>query len=269
LTSIARDALQNAATLGKRTAELHMTLASGMTDAFAPEPLDRPAIATMAEAMIEHANASLDLLRRSLERLRESGQFDEGAQEHARRVLEATDALRSRFDELRALDSAGPRIRVHGDYHLGQVLRTEDDVVILDFEGEPDRPIKERRAKQSPVKDVAGMVRSFGYAAYAALLAFTLHAPDTYDRLEPWAGAWQQAASEAFTSGYLAAIAEGGTATRLLPDGLPDPAAPPRWWTTLLRAFVLDKAMYELAYELNNRPDWVRIPLIAIRQLVE
>jgi maltose alpha-D-glucosyltransferase/alpha-amylase len=268
-TAIAHRSLQNAETLGKRTAELHMTLASGTTDAFAPEPLDRPAIASMVQAMIEHANVSLNLLRRSLERLKESGQFNELSQDHARLVLEATDALGSRFDELGALEAAGPRIRVHGDYHLGQVLRTDEDFVILDFEGEPGRPIKERRAKQSPVKDVAGMVRSFGYAAYGALLAFTLHAPDTYDLLEPWAGVWQQATSEAFTRGYLAAIAESGTATPLLPEGLSDPAAPPRWWTTLLRAFVLDKAMYELAYELNNRPDWVRIPLIAIRQLVE
>ena len=269
LTSIGHDSLRNAEMLGKRTAELHMTLASGMTDAFAPEPLDRPAIAPMVHAMIEHANASLHLLRRSLERPGATGKFDDFSQEHARRVLEATDALGSQFDELRTLDSAGLRIRVHGDYHLGQVLRTKEDFVILDFEGEPDRPIKERRAKQSPVKDVAGMVRSFGYAAYAALLAFTRHAPDMYDLLEPWAGAWQHAASDAFTRGYLTAIAEGGTSTPLLLDGLSDPAAPPQWWTTLLRAFVLDKAMYELAYELNNRPDWVRIPLIAIRRLME
>jgi maltose alpha-D-glucosyltransferase/alpha-amylase len=268
-TEVADRSLQNAETLGKRTAQLHMTLASGATDAFAPEPLDRPAITRMAQAMIEHANSSLDLLRRSLERIGKSDQFDEFSQSRARAVLEATDALRSRFDDLRALDSAGLRIRVHGDYHLGQVLRTADDFVILDFEGEPDRPIKERRAKQSPVKDVAGMVRSFGYAAYAALLAFTLHAPDTYELLEPWAGVWQRAISEAFTSGYLAAIAAGGTAARLFPDGLSDPAAPPRWWTALVRAFVLDKALYELAYELNNRPDWVRIPLIGILQLKE
>ena len=268
-TEVAGRSLQNAETLGKRTAELHVTLASGTTDAFAPEPLDRQAMTRMAEAMIERANSSLDLLRRSLERIGKADQFDEFSQGRGRAVLEATDALRSRFDELRALDSAGLRIRVHGDYHLGQVLRTADDFVILDFEGEPDRPIKERRAKQSPVKDVAGMVRSFGYAAYAALLAFTLQAPDTYELLEPWAGVWQRAASEAFTGGYLAAVAAGGTATRLFPDGLSDPAAPPRWWTTLLRAFVLDKALYELAYELNNRPAWVRIPLIGILQLKE
>jgi maltose alpha-D-glucosyltransferase/alpha-amylase len=152
---------------------------------------------------------------------------------------------------------------VHGDYHLGQVLRTEEDFMVLDFEGEPDRSIKERRGKQSPVKDVAGMVRSFGYVAYAALFAFTLHAPDTYPALEPWADAWQRSAADAFVNGYLTTVklnrADPASA-RLVPDVVS--------WTAMLRGFVLDKALYELGYELNHRPEWVRIPLLGIRKLV-
>jgi maltose alpha-D-glucosyltransferase/alpha-amylase len=137
------------------------------------------------------------------------------------------------------------------------VLRTEEDFVILDFEGEPARSIADRRAKQSPLKDVAGMMRSFDYAAYAALFSFTVHAPDDYAPLEPWAEEWERWAAQAFLSGYLAAL--GGSP--LVPQ---DAGARNR----VLAAFMLDKALYELAYELNNRPDWVRIPLVGIRRLI-
>src|SRR5262249_30226285 len=154
---------------------------------------------------------------------------------------------------LQTIDRGGLRIRVHGDYHLGQVLRTEEDFVILDFEGEPSRSMAERREKQSPLKDVAGMVRSYSYAAYAALLAFTVHAPDDYAPLEIWADTWQHWTADAFLAGYGAAIGD----RNLLPRG--------DVWSTLLRVFTLDKALYELSYELNSRPEWVRIPLAGIR----
>jgi trehalose synthase-fused probable maltokinase len=137
------------------------------------------------------------------------------------------------------------------------VLRTEEDFVILDFEGEPARSIAERRAPQSPLKDVAGMIRSFSYAAYAALFAVTVHAPDDYAMLEPWADTWQQWASDAFLNGYLA----GMEAAPLMPA---DAVVRDR----VLGAFILDKALYELGYELNNRPEWVRIPLVGIRKLI-
>jgi maltose alpha-D-glucosyltransferase/alpha-amylase len=136
------------------------------------------------------------------------------------------------------------------------VLRTEEDFVIIDFEGEPARSMAERRAKQSPLKDVAGMLRSFSYAAYAALFAFAVHAPDEYVRLEPWAESWQHWSSSAFLKGYAARL----DGTGLLPDG--------RSSATLLRASALDKALYELAYELNNRPDWIRIPLAGLLRLM-
>src|SRR5262249_26972195 len=163
--------------------------------------------------------------------------------EPARRQADAVAARRSaildRIDAIRGMAEAGLLIRVHGDYHLGQVLRMEEDFVILDFEGEPGRTLAERRAKQSAVKDLAGMVRSFGYAAYAALFAFTLHAPDEYATLEPWADTWQHWAAEAFLDGYFAVASSDDhehvdLRTRLLPSGSSFP--------TLLRAFVLDKA---------------------------
>ena len=165
-------------------------------------------------------------------------------------------ALLSRLDRVRALDSGGMRIRVHGDYHLGQVLRTEEDFVILDFEGEPSRSIAERRGKHSPLKDVAGMMRSYSYAAYAALLAFTTNAPSDYMRLERWADAWQHWAADAFLGGYLAT--PGATALVTADESR----------RVLLDAFMIDKGLYELAYELDNRPDWVGIPLLGIRKLV-
>ena len=165
----------------------------------------------------------------------------------------------TRFDDLRSESSdAGLRIRIHGDYHLGQVLRTEEDFVILDFEGEPARSIAERRRQQSPLKDVAGMIRSFSYAAYAALFAFTVHAPDNYPALEPWADTWQHWSADAFLKGYLAGMEDAPL--------MPRPRL--RCGERLLSAFMLDKALYELGYELNNRPDWVRIPLIGIRKLI-
>ncbi|HEY7157435.1 MAG TPA: hypothetical protein VH575_26005, partial [Gemmataceae bacterium] len=149
------------------------------------------------------------------------------------------------------------KIRCHGDYHLGQVLRVENDYIILDFEGEPARPVRERRAKQSPLKDVAGMLRSYHYAAYAGLFAFTQSHPEDFVRLEPGAELWFQWVSAAFLREYRAAAVGAGF--------LPDDSA---WFAALLDAFMLEKALYELHYELNHRPDWVRIPLRGILALL-
>jgi maltose alpha-D-glucosyltransferase/alpha-amylase len=149
-------------------------------------------------------------------------------------------------------------IRQHGDYHLGQVLWAEGDFYIIDFEGEPDRPMAERRLKHSPMKDVAGMLRSFSYAAYAGLFAHTASRRSEFERLETWARIWRAWTSAAFLRGYFASAA----------DALFLPRAPEHR-EALLRLFVLDKALYELNYELNHRPDWVRIPLGGIFELLD
>jgi maltose alpha-D-glucosyltransferase/alpha-amylase len=257
--SLERWYLGTAATLGRRTAELHLTLASSTEPMFAAEPLIASDAMRLADEMKTTANRSLDVLAQRLSTLGDAWR------PKAEAVLAARGTLVALFDEIRGIDQAGCRTRVHGDYHLGQVLRTEEDFFIIDFEGEPARSLAERRSKQSPLKDVAGMLRSYGYAAYAALLAYTLHAPDDYPLLEPWAQTWEHWAAGVFLASYRAAISAG------------DPAAPTpsadRWsivppeeqaFDAMLHAFVLEKAFYELGYELNNRPEWVRIPLAGI-----
>lgn len=242
--------LENAATLGRRTAELHLALADASGPEFAPEPFDQPALDAAAADMRRQADAALDLLRSRRDDL------NDVVRPMADAVLAERGALAARLDAVRKVRTGGMRTRIHGDYHLGQVLRVEEDFVILDFEGEPARTLEERRAKQSPLKDVAGMLRSFGYAAYAALFGFTVHAPDDYGLLERWAETWQHWAAEAFLAGYRSTAAERSS---LLPEG--------DAFTVLVQAFVLEKALYELRYELNHRPDWVRIPLAGLLKL--
>jgi hypothetical protein len=153
------------------------------------------------------------------------------------------------------------RTRVHGDYHLGQVLYTGKDFVIIDFEGEPARSLGERRLKRSPLRDVAGMLRSFDYAAHNALRleqASGLIRAEDVEALEHWADFWADWVSAAFLKSYLETAQTGS----FLPPS-------PEDFSLLLRILILEKAIYELAYELNNRPDWVQIPMRGIRQLLK
>lgn len=247
--AVQRLSLISATLLGRRTAEMHRTLADRQDNAFVPEPLDPIHLNRLAVDMRKHADAIFERLAGRLESL-------ESSRVLAERVLAGRAHLVAGLDDIRLLTGAGSRIRVHGDYHLGQLLRTEEDFVILDFEGEPSRPLAERRAKQSPLKDVAGMLQSYTYAAYAALFAFSTHAPDTFDALEPWAAAWRQWIGDAFVREYRKALTDA--------TFLPDESS----FTALLRALTVDKALYELAYELNHRPEWVRIPLTALLKML-
>ena len=164
------------------------------------------------------------------------------------------------FEPLRGRKFNTARIRCHGDYHLGQVLYTGRDFAIIDFEGEPARPLSERRLKRSPLKDVAGMVRSFDYAAHSAavLYAASKASQDDFLLLERWGRFWYTWVSAVFLSSYLETVKDA----HLLPEDRDDV-------TVLLNAYLLEKAVYEIGYELNNRPAWLRVPIRGILQLLE
>ena len=181
--------------------------------------------------------------------------LDDRMQQQARDVLQHRDVLLQQFDELRELTGSSARIRCHGDYHLGQVLVTEGDVVILDFEGEPARPFEERRAKTSPLRDVAGMLRSFSYAALTAVGAVTQTRPEDARRLAP--------------VGRVLADMGRFIVPSLVSDrdtrrGVSAVTRRSRRAAARLRS---RQGVVRLAYELNNRPTWVHIPLAGVLQL--
>jgi maltose alpha-D-glucosyltransferase / alpha-amylase len=192
--------------------------------------------------------------------------FDDLNAEAVAQLLARRRVLFARTRDLSGIVAAGQCIRIHGDYHLGQTLRTgghahgteEDDFVILDFEGEPARPLADRRRKQSPLKDVAGMVRSFSYAAHSALGQFLSASSDesptaASEQLKSWTASWERSVTSEFLRAYLQTIAAK-------PDLLP----PTEQSQLLLNAYLLEKALYEVMYELNNRPTWLRIPVAGI-----
>ncbi len=238
--------------LGQRTAELHMALLDHRGDAhFAPEPFNTMYQRSLYESTRTRLKRAVALLRRQRDSLPERAQ--KAADELLARQSEF-DAVLKKLVELR-FDAI--KIRVHGDYHLGQVLYTGKDFVIIDFEGEPGRSLAERRFKHSGLRDVASMVRSLDYAAFSALRTGSVR-PSDIEVLEPWARAWSGWMSAAFVGAYLTRVAESG----LVPEDREQCAA-------LLDYYLLDKCLYELDYEFNNRPDWVSIPLFGLVGLLE
>lgn len=251
-TALVGHYLTAAELLGKRTGELHLSLAGITHDpAFAPEEFTKLYQRSLYQSMRTATVRSFQLLRTS------RGRLAAKIQPVADRVLMLEQPILEQFQQLLTRVVSSRRIRVHGDYHLGQVLSTGSDFVIIDFEGEPDRSIAERRIKRTPLRDVAGMLRSFHYASHADLMGLIpgLNTQDDQQkpRLRAWLQVWYAATAAAFLRGYLRTTA--GV------DWLPrDPAE----WQMLLEVCVLEKLVYELAYELNSRPDWTIIPLTAL-----
>jgi trehalose synthase-fused probable maltokinase len=220
--------------LGEVTGEMHATLASDSSDpAFAPEEPSGETLGILAATIDEEIGALFSNLP-----------ADPAVEPIAGRSEEVRDRLRA----LAGIGSAGRRIRHHGDYHLGQALWTGDDWVILDFEGEPARSLPERRRKRSPLRDVAGMLRSLAYAASVAEMEHGV--AETAE--------WEERAREEFLAGYLPAV----EAAAILPPGRDS-------LEKLLALFELEKAVYELRYELDHRPDWVQVPVAGIARLLE
>ncbi|HEY4819139.1 MAG TPA: putative maltokinase [Candidatus Acidoferrum sp.] len=241
--------------LGKRTAELHLALSSDSDDpAFAPEPFTMEFQNMLEASFAELSSQTLRLLRGRMASV--PVEYKDTAAEIAAREQDILRAYRAALiAPIKAM-----RVRVHGDYHLGQVLYTGSDFVIIDFEGEPARPLSERRGKQSPLQDVAGMLRSFHYAAFAPLLGPATGNSISRSRfagVSRWAEAWSRCATNRFLGQYY----EVSGAATYLPADSHDRA-------TLLQVYLLAKAIYELGYELNNRPGWVGIPLEGISRLL-
>jgi maltokinase len=220
--------------LGEVTGEMHSVLASDSNDpAFAPETPSVEALGLLTATIDEEIAHVFVAIPEDDERLEPIAGRGEEVREHLRMLAHS--------------GTAGMTIRTHGDYHLGQTLWAEDDWVIIDFEGEPARSLTDRRRKRSPLRDVAGMLRSFAYAATAAERLRDTPVPER----------WEEQAREQFLEGYFSTVDP-----TLLPSGQ---AAIDR----LLAVYELEKAVYELRYELDNRPDWVGIPVAGIQRLIE
>jgi maltose alpha-D-glucosyltransferase/alpha-amylase len=244
---------EKAALLAQRTGELHLALASDPEDpAFAPEPFNAMAQRSVYQNMRASLRRTFGLLRKKIvdipEQLRGEAEEVLAAEKeilaHEQRILEQQH-------------SGAAKIRIHGDFHLGQALYTGKDFVILDFEGEPARPLSERKLKRSAFRDVTGMMRSFQYAAYSALWQPSMRTEDI-PFLERWADLWYRQISSIFLQHYLTTTDDAVFIPRAAPE-----------LQVLLKAYLLDKAVYEIGYELNHRPTWVVIPIRGIKHILK
>lgn len=234
----AADLLEGLEQLGEATASLHVELSrEDLETTYLAEPVESSDLVEWSIGAIERLNGLVDQVP-ELEPL--------------------SGPLAERLRAVTKIEDPGAKTRTHSDYHLGQVLRVPRAWKILDFEGEPARPLDERREKHSPIRDVAGMLRSFSYAAAASLFERAQRDTDEWARLEPWAFAWEGLARSRFLGAYLATAHEG----RFMPPEREDIGA-------MLDFFELDKALYEVSYERDNRPEWLWIPLRGIREVIQ
>jgi maltose alpha-D-glucosyltransferase / alpha-amylase len=231
--------------LGLRTGELHAALAAPTDDeAFDSEPASPEEVAGWADGVLAESRRTLDLLER-----RRSTLPDEAVPD-ADRLLGTRRELTWLIQGVSKGGFGVVKTRHHGDYHLGQVLVVGNDFQIIDFGGEPARPLAERRKKHSPLRDVAGMLRSFNYAIRSALMDLGSERTDQLERLEPWVRLWEERTRRAFLEGYR----EGVGGAVFYPEDEKHARA-------LIGLFTLEKTLYEIRYELDNRPDWVGIPI--------
>ena len=242
--------LKTVETLGKRTAEMHKAFAKGKDAVFAPVPVEAGDLEAWKEQVLAQAEKTYGVMKSGLSNL--SGEV----RENTENLLAHWSVLTDRIKALVPENVKAMKTRFHGDYHLGQVVVADNDFYLLDFEGEPLRPLMERQIKHTVLKDVAGMVRSFDYAAFGAVLMFVV--PEHRAMITPMVAEWQQRATEAFLKGYFDNM-----------DGCPSLPDDAKTTQDILDLFILEKALYEVIYEVANRPDWVAIPLNGMLRLVD
>jgi maltose alpha-D-glucosyltransferase/alpha-amylase len=244
---------ERARQLGERTAQMHLALAADREDPnFAPEEFTGHYQRSLYQSMRAATRRMHQLLERRLDHVPAS------CRDEAAALLRLEEAILSRQAHILDHKVVATRIRHHGDYHLGQVLNTGRDFVIIDFEGEPARPLSERRMKRSPLRDVAAMLRSFHYAAHTARSQLAGVRAEDVVHLETWSEVWVEHVSRHFLESYLNA-ARGASFIPENTDTL----------NMLLEVYLLEKAVYEVCYEINNRPDWLFIPMRGIRHILE
>lgn len=242
-----------AALLGTRTAEMHLALASdNINPDFKPEPYSLHYQRSLFAGLQSLVRSTFINLGRSL------GKLDEGVKAEATAIHEAKDDILEKMKNIYSHHINTVKIRIHGDYHLGQVLFTGKDFVITDFEGEPTKTYSERRLKRSPLRDVASMIRSFHYAAYGSLFLDNQIREEDFPKLIPFVEQWYHYMSGYFLRAYLNTV-----------EGAPFVPADKKDLAILLNTFLLEKAVYELNHELNNRLDWLIIPINGIKALMQ
>ncbi len=246
--------LESARLIGRRTAQMHAALAGGSeVSGFVPEPFTPFYQRSLYQSMRNLATNNFALLTSRVK-------SDPSSPAEAQTVLKLEDEVLRRFRAIVNRSLTSSRIRTHGDLHLGQVLFTGSDFLVTDFEGEPSRSLNERRLRRSPLRDVAGMLRSFGYAVHTSLRERTQRGlpQEATDSIGDWGKYWQAWVSSVFLGAYLDEARSSGflTASR---DEI----------ELLLGVYMLEKAVYEVGYELNNRPDWLIVPLQGILELVQ
>ena len=244
------DYLKKVRQLGKRTAEMHKAFAQGTNEIFKPVPVMADDLTAWRDQVIAQTDKTIAVAQANVEHL--TGDL----KKRVENLINGRDRIVAQIAELLPVVADGKKTRFHGDYHLGQVVLDGDgDFYILDFEGEPLRPIAERQVKQSVLKDVAGMIRSFSYAAFGAVLLYVL--PENQEKALKLAEKWQEKATQAFLDTYFENMKEC--------DSLP---ADKEITLKLMNLFVLEKTLYEVIYEVANRPDWLAIPMNGLARLI-